>query len=175
VTHGAQASSRRPHAASVQAVRGRGQVRVSAARPAGAQAARQPPPRVQVSTSGAHSAVAVPGGRGQALATGPQLARATAVLGSMVGGPQGPPGPPGPQGDTGPQGEQGERGPQGETGATGDTGPQGERGDTGPPGPGNLAGIEGTLDAPAELPITGAFDGQAFIIGGDLWVWRQQP
>lgn len=63
-------------------------------------------------------------------------------------GPEGPPGPPGPEGPQGPPG---------------------------PPGPGNLAGIRGSLNSPAELPERGTFDGEAWIVGplGELWVWKE--
>jgi hypothetical protein len=75
---------------------------------------------------------------------------------------------------------EGEPGPliallSGHAGPPGPTGPQGPPGPTGPPGLG-LAGIEGTLASPAELPLEGDFIGQAYIVGplGELWVWRYQ-
>jgi hypothetical protein len=57
-------------------------------------------------------------------------------------------------------------------GGLGPPGPQGPIGPQGPPGLGALAGIQGSLPSPAMLPDPGAFVGQAFIIGDDLWVWR---
>ena len=51
-------------------------------------------------------------------------------------------------------------------------GPPGPPGPAGPPGLG-LAGIEGTLSDVAELPVPGGFAGRAFIVGGDLWIWRE--
>jgi len=59
----------------------------------------------------------------------------------------------------------------------GPPGPQGPPGEPGPPGPEGspglgLAGIEGTLDNPTQLPQPGVFYGQSFIIDGNLWVWR---
>jgi hypothetical protein len=56
-------------------------------------------------------------------------------------------------------------------GGLGPPGPQGPTGPQGPPGLGALAGIQGTLESPALLPDPGAFVGEAYIIGNDLWVW----
>lgn len=51
-------------------------------------------------------------------------------------------------------------------------GPQGTQGPPGPPGPpGYGIGILGTFDDPSELPETGNTPGDAYLIGGDLWVW----
>ncbi|HBS80995.1 MAG: hypothetical protein CMK99_13680 [Pseudomonas sp.] len=83
-------------------------------------------------------------------------------------GPQGPAGPMGdvgPQGPQGPQGVPGEQGIQGEPGAQGPVGPQGERGE---PGSGLI--ILGNLASTADLP-PGAEPGDAYTIGGDVWVW----
>lgn len=104
-------------------------------------------------------------------------------------GPQGPVGERGPVGETGPMGPQGEqgaigplgptgpRGPQGEQGAIGPIGPTGLRGETGlqgPMGPQGEAGagieVNGELATTADLPATGV-SGDAYIIGGSLWVW----
>jgi hypothetical protein len=97
--------------------------------------------------------------------------RPTVDVYPAIGGPPGPVGPTGPTGPPGPTGPQGDIGPEGPTGATG---PQGATGPTGPQGPGDLAGIQGTLDYPAQLPAEGAFIGEAFIVGpaGELWVWK---
>jgi hypothetical protein len=97
--------------------------------------------------------------------------RAYVEVAPAIGGPQGPPGPVGPEGPAGPQGEQGERGPTGNTGPQGETGPAGP---VGPQGPGDLAGIQGELEAPVDLPAEGAFIGEAWIVGpyGELWVWK---
>jgi hypothetical protein len=47
-------------------------------------------------------------------------------------------------------------------------GPQGPAGTQGPPGA--AVNIRGGLDSPAELPAEGS-PGDAWLIGGDLWVW----
>jgi hypothetical protein len=89
-------------------------------------------------------------------------------------GPQGEPGPQGLKGDPGDVGPQGPAGPQGEPGAAGAAGPQGEPGEAGPVGPqgepGTGINIIGSLPDPADLPGSGAV-GDAYLIGGHLWVW----
>lgn len=95
-------------------------------------------------------------------------------------GPPGPPGDPGPEGPRGPQGDVGSTGPQGPLGAsgpTGDRGPQGPAGPTGPAGPQGAQGaagtgmnLRGTLADTGELP-TDAVEGDAYLIGGDAWVY----
>lgn len=69
----------------------------------------------------------------------------------------------GDKGDTGEKGEQGERGA---TGATGSKGDKGDKGDTGAP-----MVIEGSLNSESELPPTGQL-GNAYIVDGDLYVWK---
>lgn len=71
-------------------------------------------------------------------------------------------GEPGNQGAPGPQGRPGDRG------QTGPRGPQGERGERGPMGPGIT--VLGSYQAPADLPTAGS-QGDAYIIGVDLWVY----
>ena len=83
-------------------------------------------------------------------------------------------------GARGPQGTQGSAGPQGakgDTGATGAPGPQGPQGSQGPKGDKGDTGavgaglkIVGTVAAPADLPATGT-TGDAYLVGGDLYVW----
>ena len=53
-------------------------------------------------------------------------------------------------------------------------GRQGPPGPPGPPGPGDLAGIQGSLHDPTDLPAQGSHIGEAWITGplGQLWVWR---
>lgn len=94
-------------------------------------------------------------------------------------GPQGPigpeGGPPGPQGVAGPPGSAGPVGPEGARGPAGARGEQGVQGILGPPGPTGPAGagvnIRGTLDSSGDLPVQGD-PGDAYMIGGDLWVWN---
>lgn len=94
-----------------------------------------------------------------------------------VQGPKGDQGDTGPQGDPGPQGPQGQigpQGPQGDKGEKGDTGPQGPQGVQGPQGPkgedGTGVSIKGSFDSPEDLPPSGE-NGDAYLIGGDLYVW----
>ena len=94
-------------------------------------------------------------------------------------GPEGPMGPAGPQGAdstvVGPKGDQGLQGPagsqglQGEAGPEGPAGPKGDKGDAGADGTSVV--IQGTVATEADLPAT-ATQGDAYIIGTDLWVWN---
>jgi len=113
-------------------------------------------------------------------------------------GGQGIQGEPGPKGEPGIQGETGLQGPKGDTGDTGPEGPQGEEGPTGPQGipgeqgptgiqgPQGIQGemgepgrdgsgvtIKGELSSPGELPIPPENTYDAYLIGGDLWVWGE--
>ena len=80
------------------------------------------------------------------------------IFGSVSSGPQGPTGP-----------TSTEPGPTGPTGATGFTGP------TGPTGPAGLDGsgisILGTLANTSLLPDPGVNINDAYLIGGDLYIW----
>jgi hypothetical protein len=80
-------------------------------------------------------------------------------------GIQGPAGTPGATGAVGPAGPAGPQGPKGDTGATGQQGPQGPQGDVG-------AGLKivGTVAAVGDLPQSGT-TGDAYLVGGDLYVW----
>lgn len=69
-------------------------------------------------------------------------------------GPVGPTGPPGPEGPEGPQGTQGAQGP---------SGPQGS--------PGTGINLLGSLPSIGDLPPS-ANPGDAYIVGGDFWVWE---
>jgi hypothetical protein len=80
-------------------------------------------------------------------------------------GPQGVAGPPGSQGAKGDAGPTGAPGPQGSQGVQG---PKGDKGDKGDVGTG--VKIDGSVAAQADLPAT-ANTGDAYLIGGDLWVW----
>lgn len=81
----------------------------------------------------------------------------------------GVPGPPGPAG--GPPGPTGATGAEGPKGAQGEPGPPGATGPEGPQGPvGGAVTILGALDSTSDLPAA-ADPGDAFLIGGDLWVW----
>jgi Collagen triple helix repeat (20 copies) len=82
-------------------------------------------------------------------------------------GPAGATGPQGPAGATGPQGPQG---PQGPTGATGPQGPQGPAGADGADG--TSFEVKGSRDTVGELPTTGNTNGDAWLVGGDLYVWN---
>jgi collagen triple helix repeat protein len=78
----------------------------------------------------------------------------------------------GPRGVAGPAGPQGAKG---DTGATGGPGPQGPQGVQGPKGDKGDVGsglkIVGTVAAQGDLPTTGNTTGDAYLIGGNLWVW----
>ena len=77
-------------------------------------------------------------------------------------GPQGPAGVPGPAGATGPAGA------KGDAGAAGPSGPAGPKGDKGDVGTGLK--IVGTVASQSALPTTGT-TGDAYLVGGDLFVW----
>lgn len=80
-------------------------------------------------------------------------------------------GPAGPAGTTGPAGATGPAGPAGPKGDTGSTGAQGPQGPTGPQGPvGAGLKIVGSVATSGDLPASGT-TGDAYLVGGDLWVW----
>lgn len=83
-------------------------------------------------------------------------------------GSQGAAGPAGPGGAVGPSGPRGDTGPTGAGGPIGPQGLQGPKGDKGDVGAG-LA-IVGTVATPADLPASGT-TGDAYLVGGDLYVW----
>ena len=85
----------------------------------------------------------------------------------------GPEGPTGPQGLTGPKGDTGETGPIGLTGPQGPVGPEGPQGIQGEAGTGVT--ILGSYPTEADLNTahpTGNTIGDAYIVGGDLYVWN---
>lgn len=86
----------------------------------------------------------------------------TQALGYVPAGP-GPQGPQGIQGPAGPPGPQGLKGVAGSPGPTGPTGPQG------PIGPG--INLKGQLASVVSLPPSGNTVGDAYNIGGDIYVW----
>lgn len=57
----------------------------------------------------------------------------------------------------------------GQKGLKGDKGDKGDRGDAGPPGPAAMAAIQGTI---SQLPPGGQFTGEAWIVNGELWIWK---
>jgi hypothetical protein len=80
-------------------------------------------------------------------------------------GPQGLVGPAGAAGPAGPAGPAGAAGPKGATGS------QGATGDRGPQGPvGSGLHIVGTVATVGDLPVSGS-TGDAYLVGGDLYVW----
>ena len=87
-------------------------------------------------------------------------AGAFAIEAFLAGAP-GPVGPLGPQGTVGPQGIQGVVGPLGPQGTQGPVGPQGAS-----------MSIKGTLANTGLLPVTPASPQDAWIIGGNLYVWN---
>lgn len=87
----------------------------------------------------------------------------------IMNGARGPAGRDGAAGLPGPAGPAGSQGPAGATGAPGPAGVQGPRGITGPPGP-SIA-LKGELPNSGALPPTGNAVGDAYNIGGSLWVW----
>jgi len=111
------------------------------------------------------------GGQGPAGAQGPQ----------GLPGERGPAGDTGPRGDTGPAGQDGapgtpggpgQRGEPGERGPQGDPGTPGQPGEQGPPGPaGTGVTILGSRDNASQLPQSGNTAGDAYLVGGDLYVW----
>ena len=74
-------------------------------------------------------------------------------------GPQGPAGVPGPAGPAGAKGDAGAAGP------SGPAGPKGDKGDVG-----TGLKIVGTVASQSALPTTGT-TGDAYLVGGDLFVW----
>jgi len=69
---------------------------------------------------------------------------------------------------------QGVRGPKGDTGNVGPAGPAGAPGATGPQGlqgPSGALTIKGTLGSASLLPLEGNIN-DAYLIAGNLWVWR---
>jgi Collagen triple helix repeat (20 copies) len=83
-------------------------------------------------------------------------------------GAQGPAGPAGATGPAGPAGPAGATGAAGAQGPQGSQGPQGPQGDQGPVGAGLK--IVGTVATVGALPTTGT-TGDAYLIGGVLYVW----
>lgn len=61
----------------------------------------------------------------------------------------------------------GATGPKGDKGATGDQGPKGDKGDQG-----TGLNVLGSFSSSSQLPTTGN-PGDAYLIGGDLWVWSE--
>jgi len=89
------------------------------------------------------------------------IASATGPAGAT--GATGPAGPAGPKGDAGAAGPQG---PKGDTGAIGPQGPQGPKGDVG-----TGLKISGTVATQGDLPTTNNSIGDAYLVGGHLFVW----
>jgi hypothetical protein len=94
--------------------------------------------------------------------------KTAAQLAASMRGPQGlqgPAGPVGPAGSAGPKGDTGSTGAAGSIGPQGLQGPKGDKGDVG-------AGLDivGTVATPVDLPDSGTI-GDAFLVGGDLYVW----
>jgi hypothetical protein len=86
-------------------------------------------------------------------------------------GPRGLPGSAGPAGPAGVAGVTGPAGPRGDTGAAGPGGPQGPQGPKGDKGDvGTGLEIVGTVASESALPTSGA-TGDAYLVGGDLFVW----
>ena len=89
-------------------------------------------------------------------------------------GPIGAVGPKGEKGDVGPRGLQGEQGPRGPQGLQGNVGPQGPRGERGPKGEqGTGLVVRGKYNSLYELQTAHptANDGDAYLVGTDLYVW----
>jgi hypothetical protein len=80
-------------------------------------------------------------------------------------GIQGPQGPAGAAGPAGPAGPKGDTGAVGARGATGSTGSQGPKGDVG-----SGLQIVGTVATAGDLPVSGT-TGDAYLVGGNLYVW----
>lgn len=146
--------------------------------PPGPQGAQGPP--------GPQGIKGDPGNNGSQGPQGPAGLNGTNGLDGAPGpqGAQGIQGPQGVKGDTGATGATGATGPQGQQGAQGAPGPKGDAGPTGPQGPQGVAGpkgeqgaatsILGELASEADLPPTGSV-GDAWLIGGDLYVWAEIP
>jgi len=94
--------------------------------------------------------------------------KTAAQIAATVRGPAGPQGAAGATGPAGPKGDQGAAGPAGPTGATGPAGPTGDKGEKGDVGAG--VKIVGTVASPADLPSSGT-TGDAYLIGGNAYVW----
>jgi hypothetical protein len=104
---------------------------------------------------------------------------ATQIAASVRGprglqGPAGPAGVAGTAGTAGAAGATGSAGPKGDAGAAGPGGPQGPAGPQGPKGDKGDVGaglqIVGTVASESALPSAGA-TGDAYLVGGDLFVW----
>lgn len=79
----------------------------------------------------------------------------------------------GPRGEQGPQGVEGEQGPRGERGVAGPQGPQGPVGNRGPEGPMGMAiRILGGINSLSEIPDRDHFLGDAYVMGGEAYVWQ---
>jgi hypothetical protein len=94
--------------------------------------------------------------------------KTAAQIAATVRGPAGPQGAAGATGPAGPKGDQGAAGPAGPTGATGPAGPTGDKGEKGDVGAG--VKIVGTVASSADLPSSGT-TGDAYLIGGNAYVW----
>ena len=88
--------------------------------------------------------------------------KTAAQIAATVHGPAGPQGPAGAVGPGGPKGDQGAAGPGGPAG------PAGPKGDVGAVGAG--VKIVGTVATQADLPTTGT-TGDAYLVGGNAYVW----
>lgn len=80
----------------------------------------------------------------------------------------------GPRGERGPKGDRGDVGPQGPQGLQGNVGPQGPRGERGPKGEqGTGLVVRGKYNSLYELQTAHptANDGDAYLVGTDLYVW----
>jgi hypothetical protein len=89
-----------------------------------------------------------------------------------IRGPKGEDGAVGEQGPEGPRGVQGIKGDKGDKGDIGFTGPRGlngERGEKGETG----AGLElkGSKQSPSELPTEGNEEGDAWLVGDNIYIW----
>jgi hypothetical protein len=97
--------------------------------------------------------------------------KTAAEIAATMRGPRGSQGAAGP---AGPGGAIGPAGPKGDTGSTGAVGPIGPQGLQGPKGDKGDVGagldIVGTVATPADLPAAGT-TGDAYLVGGDLYVW----
>jgi hypothetical protein len=94
--------------------------------------------------------------------------KTAAQIAASVRGPKGLQGPAGQTGPAGAAGATGPAGPKGDAGGQGPQGPQGPKGDKGDVGTG-LA-IVGTVASKTDLPGSGE-TGDAYLVGGELFVW----
>ena len=94
--------------------------------------------------------------------------KTAAQIAASVRGPRGLQGPVGQTGPAGVAGSAGPAGPKGDAGGQGPQGPQGPKGDKGDVGTG-LA-IVGTVATETDLPSSGE-TGDAYLVGGELFVW----